>query len=94
MSEATEDDTEQPASSGQAAEEGHGGPPERIVEFGWVDNRPVTGRRAVKDKEKKKIKAGSFGTPLTDHLSLTTHMTSFCSCKQTTQQLTARHIFS
>ena len=35
--------------------------PERIVEFGWADNRPVTGRRAAKEKEKKKLKAGSFG---------------------------------
>ena len=94
MSEATEADTEQPESSGQAAQEGHGGPSERIVEFGWVDNRPVTGRRAVKDREKKKIKAGSFGTPLTDHLSLTSRISSFWSRKQTAQHLTARHIFN
>lgn len=36
-------------------------PTERTVEFGWADNRPITGRRATKEKEKKKIKAGSFG---------------------------------
>ena len=62
MAEADFHDSEQLGTSGQAAEEGQDGPSERIVEFGWADNRPVTGRRAVKEKEKKKIKAGSFGT--------------------------------
>lgn len=34
---------------------------ERTVEFGWADNKPVSGRRAAKEKEKRKVKAGSFG---------------------------------
>lgn len=61
MAEAQHDNLDQPGSSGQTLDEVQAGPSERIVEFGWADNRPVTGRRAVKEKEKKKIKAGSFG---------------------------------
>ena len=62
MAQAEFEGSQEPGISVQAAEQGHAGPSERIVEFGWEDNRPVTGRRAVKEKEKKKIKAGSFGT--------------------------------
>ncbi len=54
--------SDQPEASDKA-EEDQAGPSERIVEFGWADNRPITGRRAIKEKEKKKIKAGSFGEP-------------------------------
>jgi len=37
------------------------GQPRRTVNFGWVDNKPLGGRRAAKEKEKRKIKPGAFG---------------------------------
>ena len=40
------------------------GLPRRTVDFGWVDNKPVSGRRAAKEKEKRKIKPGAFGATL------------------------------
>jgi hypothetical protein len=40
------------------------GQPRRTVNFGWVDNKPLGGRRAAKEKEKRKIKPGAFGTTL------------------------------
>ncbi len=40
------------------------GQPRRTVNFGWVDSKPLTGRRAAKEKEKRKIKPGAFGTEL------------------------------
>ena len=51
----------EPGGSGEDTDVAAKAPSERIVEFGWADSRPVTGRRAAKDKEKKKLKAGSFG---------------------------------
>ena len=32
-----------------------------VLDFGWADEKPVSGRRAAKDKSKKKVKPGSFG---------------------------------
>ena len=35
--------------------------PTETVEFGWQDDKPVSGRRKAQEKQKRKIKPGSFG---------------------------------
>lgn len=32
-----------------------------VLDFGWAEDKPLTGRRATKEKIKKIIKPGSFG---------------------------------
>ena len=62
------DDEKAPGASGAQVEAVEApvredGLPRRTVDFGWVDNKPVSGRRAAKEKEKRKIKPGAFGAP-------------------------------
>ena len=63
------DDDEGPGPPGAQVEAveapvGEDGQTQRTVNFGWADNKPVSGRRAAKEKEKRKIKPGAFGATL------------------------------
>ncbi len=55
-----EEDHDMADGAGAVGEHADGFPSTATVDFGWQDDRPVTGRR-LKSEKKRKVKPGSFG---------------------------------